>query len=135
MNCRQAAFVFAFSPGDRLPARGYNWDTVISLWFAVRKGTVMTKVTLDDSLLAKLQSGDEPLELCAPSGETVGHFLPQKVYQRLLFDWANAKVTDEELQRRLQQPGGRTLADIWSRLENKQIMGGGCNPMLDSNRR
>ena len=95
----------------------------------------MTKVILDDSLLAKLQSGDEPLELCTASGETVGHFLPQEVYERMLYDWANAQVTDEELQRRLEQPGGRTLGDIWSRLENKQIMGGGCNPMLDSNRR
>ena len=82
------------------------------------KGTVMTKVILDDALLAKLQSGDEPLELCTPSGETIGHFLPREVYQRLLFDWANAKITDEELLRRLDQPGGRTLAEIWSRLES-----------------
>ena len=78
----------------------------------------MTKVILDDSLLAQLNFGDEPLELCAPSGETVGHFLPQEIYQRLLYDWANAKITDEDLQQRLQQPGGRRLAEICSRLEN-----------------
>ncbi|MCH8044635.1 MAG: hypothetical protein IID44_13055 [Planctomycetes bacterium] len=79
---------------------------------------MMTKVILDDSLLAQLHSGNEPLELCAPTGETVGHFLPQEVYQRLIYDWANAQITDEELQRRLEQPGGRALAEIWSRLES-----------------
>ena len=77
-----------------------------------------TKVTLDDSLRAKLSGVDE-VELCDQSGKPVGHFLSEQLYRRLLFDWANAQVTDEELERRRRQPGGCTLTEIWARLEQR----------------
>lgn len=57
------------------------------------------------------------MELCDESGSSVGHFLSEQLYRRLLYDCANAQVSDEELERRRQQPGGRTLAEIWARLE------------------
>ena len=77
----------------------------------------MTKVVLDESVRAKLHNVDE-VELCDDLGRKLGHFLSEQLYHRLLYDWANARVTDEELERRRRQPGGRALAEIWARLEN-----------------
>ena len=76
----------------------------------------MEKVILDDAVRAKLSAVDE-VELCDRSGRKVGHFLSEGLFRRLLFDWANAQITGEELERRRQQPGGRTLDEIWARLK------------------
>jgi hypothetical protein len=77
----------------------------------------MTRVVLDDVLRARLKNLDQQLEVCDESGRTLGHFLPAELYHRLLYDWGNAQISDEELERRLNEPGGRTLAEIWSNLE------------------
>jgi len=77
----------------------------------------MTRVKLDEAVRAKLQKADEA-ELVDQSGQRVGHFLSEKLYYRLLYDWANAQISDEELERRHRQPGGRTLAEIWARLQD-----------------
>ena len=77
----------------------------------------MPKMIIDPALQAKFHNLDEA-ELCDESGQPLGYFLSEEVYRRLLYDWANAQITDEELQRRLQEPGGRTLAEIWARLQN-----------------
>ncbi|MFH1920482.1 MAG: hypothetical protein ABIP48_11430 [Planctomycetota bacterium] len=77
----------------------------------------MNRVILDEPARAKLRGVDE-VELCDESGRPLGHFLSEELYRRLLFDWANAQISDEELQRRRRQPGGRALADIWARLQN-----------------
>lgn len=76
----------------------------------------MDKVVLDAAVRAKLRNVDE-VELYDESGRSVGHFLSEEVYRRLLYDWANAQITDEELQRRQRQPGGRTLTEIWARMD------------------
>ncbi|MHC4176589.1 MAG: hypothetical protein ACYSWU_03735 [Planctomycetota bacterium] len=78
----------------------------------------MTRVVVDERTGAKLRGVDE-VELCDKSGQKVGHFLSEKLYCRLLYDWANAQITDEELKQRRQQPGGRTLAEIWARLQSR----------------
>jgi hypothetical protein len=77
----------------------------------------VTKVVVDQRLFAKLRSVDE-VELCDESGRSLGHFLSEKLYRRLMCDWANAQITDEELERRRQAPGGRTLEEIWARLKH-----------------
>jgi hypothetical protein len=78
----------------------------------------MNKVILDDMLRAKLNGLDQHLELCDENGHTVGHYLPAEDYKDLLVDWSKARVSDEELDRRMQEPGGCTLAEIWERLGN-----------------
>jgi len=77
----------------------------------------MIKLTLDRTARAGFANVDEA-ELCDETGRTVGHFLSEHAYRRLLYKWANAQVTDEELQRRLHEPGGCTLAEIRARLEH-----------------
>jgi len=82
-----------------------------------RRDLIVPKMIIDAALQAKFHNVDEAV-LCDESGQPLGHFLSEEVYHRLLYDWANAQITDEELQRRLQEPGGRILAEIWARLEN-----------------
>jgi len=77
----------------------------------------MTKVTLDAGLRVTLPTVAEPAELCDCSGKTVGHYLPEDEYRRLLYARAKELFTDEEIERRRRKPNsGRTLQDIWARL-------------------
>jgi len=76
----------------------------------------MNRLTIDEAGGSQLVQLDEA-ELCDQSGRKVGHFLSEELYRRLLYDWANARISDEELERRRRQPGGRTLAEIWRRLQ------------------
>jgi hypothetical protein len=77
----------------------------------------MNRVVLDDAVGAKLRGVDE-VALYDEAGRPLGHFLSEELYRRLLYGWANAQVTDEELDRRRRQPGSRTLEEIWARLQD-----------------
>lgn len=77
----------------------------------------MVKVTLDSELLEQLTPADRVLEICDPKGHTVGYFHPAN--GRLVEEKPSVRspFSDEELQRRRQQRGGRPLAEILERLE------------------
>ena len=77
----------------------------------------MIRVNLDKEATSKLADIDDA-QLCDASGVPVGRFLSEEVYRRLLYDWANAQISDEELQRRLNSPGGKKLAEIWKQLKD-----------------
>ena len=80
----------------------------------------MTKVTLDESLRAKLNGLNEELEICDTDGRTVGHFVPSDQYREMVYAWVESQsgITEEELQRRIREETGkgRTLAEIWKDL-------------------
>ncbi len=75
----------------------------------------MVQLNLDADQLSKL-TGVEDAQVCDSAGRRVGHFLSEELYRRLLYDWANARISEEELERRRQSPGGRKLSDILARL-------------------
>ena len=76
----------------------------------------MARVIADEALRSKLNGLDEQIEVCDEGGRTLGHFVPADLYQKLLYAWLNAQVSDEELERRRQEPRGRTLPEIWKSL-------------------
>ena len=76
----------------------------------------MSRVLLDPQLRSKLNGLDEQLEICDESGKTLGRFLPESLYRELLLAWAKADLPDEELQRRRNEPRGRSLTEIWDKL-------------------
>jgi len=78
----------------------------------------MIRVNLDNQLESQL-SGLDDAQLCDASGTLLGHFLSEDRYRRLVCEWANAQLSDEELQRRLQTPGGKMLSEILAELEAK----------------
>ena len=79
----------------------------------------MTKVVVDEALRSKLNGLDKQVELCEESGRTVGHFLPDALYKKLLYAFDHCPYTEEEIRRHMEEPGGRTLAEIWQRLGRK----------------
>jgi hypothetical protein len=83
---------------------------------ALRKENTMSKVIVDDSLRSKLNGLNAEVELCDASGRTLGHFVPEDYYKKLLYAWLNAQISDEELERASQETGGRPLAEIWKSL-------------------
>jgi hypothetical protein len=79
----------------------------------------MSKVILDDDLRAKLNGLNETVEVCEPSGTTVGRFVPEVDYLKLIYAWEKATMSIEELERRAAEPGGMKLADFWKKMENQ----------------
>jgi hypothetical protein len=80
---------------------------------------IMDKFIVDSILSSKLNGLNRHMELCDEAGQTLGHFLPADLYRELLVTWSKTHISDEELERRMQEPGGRTLAEIWQRLGRK----------------
>ena len=78
----------------------------------------MTRITVNEALLGQLGSGREEAELCDPSGRRLGYFLPDHVYRQLVCRWANAQVSDEELERCRQETESYTTAEVLERLRN-----------------
>jgi hypothetical protein len=76
----------------------------------------MTQLVIDPVLCSKLQNLTAQVELLDESGQAVGHFLPPNVYQRLLYASVKIPFSEEEIERRRQTKGGRSLAEIMADL-------------------
>jgi hypothetical protein len=78
----------------------------------------MRRLTLDPMLMERLNGLTEHIELCDETGQTVGHFLPTSVYEDLFFAAlaSESPHSKEELRRRYNETGGRSLAEIWKSL-------------------
>jgi hypothetical protein len=77
----------------------------------------MNKIILDPALREKLNGLDRELELCDETGRTVGHFLPDAQYRKLVLASLQVPLTDEEIEEVRKQKGtGRSLAEIWKKL-------------------
>lgn len=77
---------------------------------------VMKRIIVDRSLRSKLDNLDSRLELCDESGEILGYFVPASEQQRLLYAWARAEFTDEEIERARKEPGGLTIGELLAEL-------------------
>ena len=79
----------------------------------------MDKITLDDNLRTKLKGLSSPVAVCDETGQIIGHFLSDEFYKKLMYAWLKSQHTDEELEKDLEQTGGRPLAEIWKSLGAK----------------
>ena len=77
----------------------------------------MTRVTLDAATCAKLGNLKKCLELCDESGRTLGYFTPAE--DRSLYEGVQPTITDEQLERREREQGGRTLKEILTDLDKR----------------
>lgn len=75
----------------------------------------MTKITCEGVLRLQLDDLQQEIEVCDKAGRTLGRFLPESAYGRLV---ARVEFTDEELRRAENQPGGRTTAEVLERLQS-----------------
>ncbi len=72
----------------------------------------MNKIVVDPPLRSRLDNLDSRLELCDQSGRVLGYFVPASEQRRLLYAWAQAEFTDEEIKCARQEPGGMTIAEL-----------------------
>ncbi len=79
----------------------------------------MEKLTLDSAVLSALSEVDHQVQLCDPTGRTVGYFLPASEAEHEMYAWARGQFTDEELDRAANEPGGKSTAEILARLKQK----------------
>jgi hypothetical protein len=79
----------------------------------------MTRITVDSELQAQLSALTGHVELCDATGESFGVFLSTADWERLMYAWAQAEFTDEEIERSEQEGGEHTLADILASLPRK----------------
>jgi hypothetical protein len=70
----------------------------------------MTRVIVDAALRDKLQNTNNLVELCDESGKTLG-FFTQTLPAHIPPAW-RSPFSDDEIQKRRQERGGRPLADI-----------------------
>jgi hypothetical protein len=76
----------------------------------------MDKIILDSTLRAKLNGLNEEIEVCDENDVTLGVFLPQAQYQKLLYATVAIPFSDEEIEHLRNAGGGCSLAEIWKRL-------------------
>jgi hypothetical protein len=77
----------------------------------------MTQVILDRATLDKLRQVQEVARLCDETGGVVGYFHP--VIDPSEYEGLEPPMSEEEMARRLQEPGGRSLAEILADLEKQ----------------
>ena len=73
----------------------------------------MTRITVNQALLGQLGSGRQEAELCDSAGRRVGYFLPDEVYRQLVCRWANAQVSQEELEAVVKKPEVSRRLKFW----------------------
>jgi hypothetical protein len=75
----------------------------------------MSKVILDADLKSKFHGLREQIELCDTDGHTMGRYVPEDLYQKLLYQLAESQrpsLSAEVIQRRRQSTGNKSLAEI-----------------------
>jgi hypothetical protein len=77
----------------------------------------MGKIIVDAVMRAKLNGLNEELEVCDENDVTLGVFLPQAQYQKLLYANVEIPFSAEEIARRRNSAGGCSLQEIWAGLE------------------
>ena len=74
----------------------------------------MSQLIIPDEVRTWLAQATGPVDLLDRSGNKVGRYIPEASAEPLI-PW-DPSITREELDRRANAPGGRSLAEIWQRL-------------------
>ena len=77
----------------------------------------MVRITIDDETLSRLGNLHQPAELHDRSGRLVAYLMP--AVDRSIYATADPGISEEELDRREAEEGGRSLSEIWADLEKR----------------
>jgi hypothetical protein len=72
----------------------------------------MVRLLIEDGLRIKLDEIRVPTELCDKQGRVIGVFTPTADPDRKWYEWAKGRYSDEELERRYNEPGEKTTAEV-----------------------
>lgn len=70
----------------------------------------MTTITIPDAILSQIQPREQAVEVCDATGRIIGYFAPAATAED--YRKATPLVSDDELDRRSQAGGGRSLTEI-----------------------
>jgi hypothetical protein len=73
----------------------------------------MKNLVLDDNLRSKIGDLKEGVEVRDEKGRVIGFMLPSSIVYQLI---EAPPMSDEEMERRFAEPGGKTLAEIKQQL-------------------
>jgi hypothetical protein len=61
---------------------------------------------------------NEEVEIRDEAGKTVGHYVPEGIYRKMLYAAVEAACphSKEEIERRRHETGGTSLAEFWQRM-------------------
>lgn len=76
----------------------------------------MDRILVDNALRTTLGKLRSQAEFCDESGTILGYYFPIEQGSQSLRDWVRSRISDEELERRAQEPGGFTTAEVMKRL-------------------
>jgi hypothetical protein len=76
----------------------------------------MKQIVVNHEIRSKLATLESAAELCDDSGKVLGLVVPLNSTNGSCLARNEPQWTQDEIQRRRQEPGGRTLAEIWRRL-------------------
>jgi hypothetical protein len=88
-----------------------------AIWKEANEDTPMTQLIVDPTFQAQLANSQETVELCDTTGRILGHFIP--AIDKSKYKGIEPQISEEEIQRRLQEGGGRSLAEIMADLEKR----------------
>jgi hypothetical protein len=72
----------------------------------------MNRAVVDDAFRAKLDQFRTQTELCDKDGRVIGVYTPTPDQVRRWYDWAKGQHSEEELDRRCNEPGEKTTAEV-----------------------
>jgi hypothetical protein len=76
----------------------------------------MNRVLVDDAMRTTLGKLHSQAEFCDESGKVLGYFIPAEQDRQSLREWVHSRISDEELEKRDQEPGALTTAEVLKRL-------------------
>ena len=79
----------------------------------------MDQLIIDATLSSKLNQCTSRTKICDQNGRVLGVYVPEAVRERRIYELVKAQMTPEfieELERRAQEPGGYTTAEVMQRL-------------------
>jgi hypothetical protein len=78
----------------------------------------MNHIVIDDSMRKACETAAAPLEVCDRDGRILGYFIPAE--DPAIYRLLDSGLSEEELQDREREGGGRPLEDILRDLESRQ---------------
>ena len=78
----------------------------------------MQRMVLDSSFRDLLVKAGGHLQLCDDVGQIIGYFVPVSEHDTAVYKWVREQITDDELQRRKEESGALSTADVLSRLKD-----------------
>jgi CRISPR/Cas system-associated endonuclease Cas1 len=76
----------------------------------------MTQIILPDAAISQLAAAQDPVVICDAAGKVLGTFFPETEHDPSLYAGVESPLTPEERERRLREPGRKTLTQIWKEL-------------------